>query len=86
MDRDPEKDAGLPAGDTMADNLSDPDAPSDREMAVEEGREANAAAPQGVNPNDPSQFPEGGVEAWTVVFGAACGIFVSFGWINCESC
>ncbi|EXJ73353.1 uncharacterized protein A1O5_03113 [Cladophialophora psammophila CBS 110553] len=43
----------------------------------------NASISQAVNPMDPSQFPEGGPKAWTVVFGAACGIFVSFGWINC---
>ena len=32
---------------------------------------------------DPSAFPDGGVEAWTVVAGAFCCLFVSFGWINC---
>lgn len=39
--------------------------------------------PTPVNPMDPSQFPDGGLKAWTVVFGAWCGLFVSFGWINC---
>lgn len=28
--------------------------------------------------------PDGGIEAWTAVLGAFCGLFVSFGWINCE--
>lgn len=28
--------------------------------------------------------PDGGIEAWTTVLGAFCGLFVSFGWINCE--
>ncbi|KAJ5374588.1 Major facilitator superfamily domain general substrate transporter, partial [Penicillium concentricum] len=27
--------------------------------------------------------PDGGVQAWLVVLGAFCGLFVSFGWINC---
>ncbi|KAK2734808.1 hypothetical protein FQN57_001458 [Myotisia sp. PD_48] len=35
------------------------------------------------NPMDPSSFPEGGLQAWTVVFGGFCSLFVSFGWINC---
>ncbi|PGH04356.1 hypothetical protein GX51_03515 [Blastomyces parvus] len=32
---------------------------------------------------DPSAFPDGGIEAWTVVFGGFCSLFVSFGWITC---
>ncbi|MCJ1412412.1 hypothetical protein MMC19_006506 [Ptychographa xylographoides] len=32
---------------------------------------------------DPSSFPDGGLEAWLVVFGGFCCLFVSFGWINC---
>ncbi|RFU28391.1 hypothetical protein B7463_g7956, partial [Scytalidium lignicola] len=34
----------------------------------------------GVNPAD---FPDGGFEAWSVVVGGWCCLFVSFGWINC---
>ena len=33
---------------------------------------------------DPSSFPDGGTEAWLVVFGAFCCLFCSFGWINCK--
>lgn len=33
---------------------------------------------------DPDSYPDGGIEAWTVVFGGFCALFVSFGWINCE--
>lgn len=29
--------------------------------------------------------PDGGMQAWLVVLGAFCGLFVSFGWINCTS-
>lgn len=28
--------------------------------------------------------PDGGAQAWLVVLGAFCGLFVSFGWINCK--
>ncbi|MCJ1319749.1 hypothetical protein MMC15_005085 [Xylographa vitiligo] len=32
---------------------------------------------------DPRSFPDGGLEAWLVVFGGFCCLFCSFGWINC---
>ena len=31
----------------------------------------------------PGPPPDGGAEAWMSVLGAFCGLFVSFGWINC---
>lgn len=37
------------------------------------------------HPMHPSQFPDGGREAWLVVVGGWCCLFVSFGWINCAS-
>lgn len=36
--------------------------------------------PPGMNPAD---FPDGGLAAWTVVFGGWCGLFCTFGMINC---
>jgi hypothetical protein len=36
--------------------------------------------PAGPNPSD---FPDGGLEAWLVVAGGFCTVFASFGWINC---
>lgn len=36
--------------------------------------------PPGMNPSD---FPDGGITAWTVVFGGWCGLFCTFGMINC---
>lgn len=30
-----------------------------------------------------SNPPDGGLKAWSVVFGAWCCLFASFGWINC---
>ena len=50
--------------------------------AVEEAAEGLgvASAPPPVNPMmDPSSFPDGGSRAWTVVVGAFCCLFVSFG-------
>ena len=32
----------------------------------------------------PGPPPDGGFQAWMVTVGAFCGLFVSFGWINCE--
>lgn len=33
---------------------------------------------------DPSSFPDGGFQAWLVIVGTFCCLFVSFGWVNCE--
>ncbi|CAK7241741.1 MAG: hypothetical protein STHCBS139747_003210 [Sporothrix thermara] len=41
---------------------------------------APPAFPPGLNPAD---FPEGGFEAWLVVFGGWCGLFCTFGLVNC---
>lgn len=35
-----------------------------------------------VNSNHPSQFPDGGAQAWLCVAGASACMFCSFGWIN----
>lgn len=44
-------------------------------------QEAVAVLP--TSPSDPKVFPDGGLEAWLVVFGGFCTVFASFGWINC---
>ncbi len=41
-----------------------------------------AAAPAAGGPS-PSDFPDGGREAWLVVFGGWCALFCTFGLINC---
>ncbi|CAK7205798.1 hypothetical protein SEUCBS139899_008577 [Sporothrix eucalyptigena] len=41
---------------------------------------APPAGPPGMNPAD---FPDGGLQAWLVVFGGWCGLFCTFGLINC---
>lgn len=48
---------------------------------LSEKSEAVTPAPAG--PPGPGPPPDGGVEAWMSVLGAFCGLFVSFGWINC---
>jgi hypothetical protein len=79
-EKDLEKEGGLPP----ANSESDHDEPQGLKKEVEQGREANVVVPQGISPMDPSQFPEGGREAWIVVLGAWLGIGSSFGWINGE--
>ncbi|KAK3060548.1 hypothetical protein LTS18_008309, partial [Coniosporium uncinatum] len=32
---------------------------------------------------NPADIPDGGLQAWSVVIGGFCCMFVSFGWINC---
>ncbi|KAH8810598.1 major facilitator superfamily domain-containing protein [Xylogone sp. PMI_703] len=34
--------------------------------------------------NNPSEFPDGGLRAWLIVFGGWCGYFCTFGLINCN--
>lgn len=59
----------------------------DDEQDLEDGQQKrledveNAALPSAPTPGPP---PDGGPHAWMTVAGAFCGLFVSFGWINCE--
>lgn len=54
---------------------------------VTEGQQQMAAEKDtGPHPGSgfhPSDFPDGGVQAWLVVFGGWCGLFCTFGFINC---
>lgn len=47
--------------------------------------ETQSATPpsEPVNPFHPSQFPDGGKDAWLCLLGGFCCLFCSFGWINC---
>ncbi|EIT76793.1 monocarboxylate transporter [Aspergillus flavus] len=45
--------------------------------------EKSGATTQSVPAKAPDAPPDGGLKAWMVVLGAFCGLFVSFGWINC---
>lgn len=61
------------------------------EAEIEEGEreqreagEKNAAAgPPPGSGFHPSDFPDGGLTAWLVVFGGWCGLFCTFGFVNC---
>ncbi|KAH6620461.1 major facilitator superfamily domain-containing protein [Boeremia exigua] len=41
------------------------------------------SGPPTVSPFHPSQFPDGGKDAWLCLLGGFCCLFCSFGWINC---
>ncbi|CAK7227138.1 hypothetical protein SCUCBS95973_006441 [Sporothrix curviconia] len=45
--------------------------------------ESAAPPPAGPPGMSPADFPDGGLEAWLVVFGGWCGLFCTFGLINC---
>ncbi|KAE8163631.1 major facilitator superfamily domain-containing protein [Aspergillus tamarii] len=45
--------------------------------------EKSGATTQAAPAKAPDAPPDGGLKAWMVVLGAFCGLFVSFGWINC---
>ncbi|RYP42206.1 hypothetical protein DL767_000370 [Monosporascus sp. MG133] len=51
---------------------------SDQAKVVE--ADVEQSAPPGPNPAD---FPDGGLEAWLVVFGGWCALFCTFGLVNC---
>lgn len=50
----------------------------------QDGDHATAAAgPQPGSGWHPSDFPDGGFQAWLVVFGGWCGLFCTFGFVSC---
>ncbi|EEH22285.2 hypothetical protein PABG_04496 [Paracoccidioides brasiliensis Pb03] len=63
------------------------DGPNFQEKERRGARDVEQQKPAAEPPADPMRdagaYPEGGIEAWTVVFGGFCGLFVSFGWITC---
>lgn len=69
---DPEK--GIQAGDAEKATGTQ----SDADASIEKS-DIPAAGPPGPGPP-----PDGGLNAWMAVLGGFCGLFVSFGWINCK--
>ncbi|KAJ5522438.1 hypothetical protein N7527_006553 [Penicillium freii] len=57
-------------------------APSEKDEAEPPAEKSIAAGPAPATPAI-GPPPDGGAQAWLVVLGAFCGLFVSFGWINC---
>jgi hypothetical protein len=64
---------------TEANIFAEPEVTAEADLE-KGGVEPPSAVPGGINPAD---FPDGGLEAWLVVLGGWCALFVSFGWINC---
>jgi hypothetical protein len=63
---------------------TDPAGSEKHDLNVEPlSEKSEAATPALACPLDPGLPPDGGMEAWMSVLGAFCGLFVSFGWINC---
>lgn len=59
--------------------------PRDEIIDSEKGEVESAPTPPPVNPTgfNPADFPDGGREAWLVVFGGFLALFCSFGLVNC---
>ncbi|RMZ72255.1 monocarboxylate permease [Pyrenophora seminiperda CCB06] len=51
-------------------------------MAPMDDKELDTPTPTAINPFDPSQFPDGGKDAYLCLLGAFCCLFCSFGWLN----
>lgn len=68
--------------ETLANTFAEPEnvAEADIEKSL---AEENPTAPQPGSGFHPSDFPDGGLEAWLVVFGAWCGLFCTFGFVSC---
>ncbi|KAF7548755.1 hypothetical protein G7Z17_g6859 [Cylindrodendrum hubeiense] len=50
----------------------------------ENSSDVKSQQPVGTSPGiNPADFPDGGIEAWLVVFGGFCALFCTFGLINC---
>ncbi|KAJ5679777.1 MFS transporter asaE [Penicillium macrosclerotiorum] len=64
----------------MDSDTSMPEKDVRAEAALEDGENA---VPIPALPPGPGPPPDGGAQAWMSVLGAFCGLFVSFGWINC---
>lgn len=52
-------------------------------LAQDESHIDAATLPQTVSPYHPSQFPDGGKDAYLCLLGGFCCLFCSFGWLNC---
>ncbi|CAN8105329.1 unnamed protein product [Discula destructiva] len=84
--------------ETLANTFAEPEnvAEADIEQGLADSAKPNASsasapapapAPSGGPPPGsgfhPSDFPDGGTEAWLVVFGSSCGLFCTFGFVSC---
>jgi len=54
----------------------------EQRIAPVDDKDLDTPAPAAVNPFDPSQFPDGGRDAFLCLLGAFCCLLCSFGWLN----
>jgi len=66
----------MPVSTTASSNEHLPTAVQQEEKGL------SAETPPFAPPNS-ADFPDGGLKAWSVVVGAWCCLFCSFGWVNC---
>lgn len=64
-----------------ASTLKGDDTVSQNEPAIEPVMDPEKAPSPG--PMHPSQFPDGGTQAWLTILGGFCALFVSFGKCSC---
>ncbi|KAH6606193.1 hypothetical protein Trco_005346 [Trichoderma cornu-damae] len=77
--------AGTAVGDDRMDSKEDLGALPLWEVKASKDVEAGEAPPPSPPPPapPPGDFPDGGAEAWLVVFGGWCALFCTFGLVNC---
>ncbi|KAF5499051.1 MFS transporter asaE [Colletotrichum fructicola] len=75
--------ANVAEADIEKGGLASPSPAADGQDAKKDG-DAPAALPAAAAPGfNPADFPDGGTQAWLVVFGGWCALFCTFGLINC---
>ena len=50
-----------------------------------ESQQVTDEIPENIQSSKPDRAPDGGLAAWTVVLGAWCTSFCSYGWLNSKS-
>ncbi|KAJ5532950.1 MFS transporter asaE [Penicillium frequentans] len=77
-----------PSDVSISDHIHD----IEKGKAEDKDEEAHGVSAKGIpekldappaGPPGPGPPPDGGLQAWMTVLGGFCGLFVSFGWINC---
>jgi hypothetical protein len=66
---------------STGDSLREKEPDTERDSAGKDPK--SEPTPEHVNPWHPSQFPDGGKDAFLCLLGAFCCLFCSFGWLNC---
>jgi hypothetical protein len=82
----PEKQSPLPSTKTDANLHPEPAnaVAADLERGEGDDEKKQQQHPAGPPPGmAPADFPDGGLEAWLVVFGGWCALFCTFGLVNC---